>query len=44
MKAQTALRSLQSKYYGASSDSGRVTCECWGPVGPWFCIKEERED
>jgi hypothetical protein len=28
------------------SDLGRVTCECWGPVGPWLWkkvnIKEER--
>jgi hypothetical protein len=28
------------------SNLGRVTCECWGPVGPWLCkeakINEER--
>jgi hypothetical protein len=28
------------------SDSRRVTCENWGPIGPWLCkeadIKEER--
>jgi hypothetical protein len=26
------------------SDSGQVTCECCGPIGPWSCIKEERKD
>jgi hypothetical protein len=28
------------------SNPRRVTCECWGPVGPWLCkevkINEER--
>jgi hypothetical protein len=26
------------------SASGRVTGECWGPVGPWVWIKKESEE
>jgi hypothetical protein len=26
------------------SDSRRVTCDFWGHVGPWSCIKEESKD
>jgi hypothetical protein len=41
---QSAVEVIQKAQ--SCSDSGRVTCECWGPVGPWLCkevnIKEER--
>jgi hypothetical protein len=40
--AQSAVEVIQKVQ--PCSDSGRVTCECWGPVGPWSCIKEESKD
>jgi hypothetical protein len=42
--AQYAVELIQKVQY--CSDSGRVTYECWGHVGPWLCkeakIKKER--
>jgi hypothetical protein len=42
--AQSAVEVIQKVQ--SCSDSGRVTGECWGPVGPWLWkkvkIKEER--
>jgi hypothetical protein len=36
---QSAVEVLQKAQY--FSDSGRVTCECWGPVFPWLWKKEK---